>query len=138
MRFVSPETTQIPLPNGEWIEVKNDLPAIEEKRYRSAGFKRLSQRKGDGDETQNDIEIDWAALAFARVAAYLVDWGVKDASGKAKKYSFDAVKQLHPDDFDVIDQAVQAHIDARAQEKKVPSGSLTGAASSSEGSPSVS
>lgn len=128
MRFVSPDTTKIDLPvtddgTKDWIEVKNELSAIEEKKFRSAGFKRLSQRKGDNDEATNDVEIDWAELAFARVVTYLVDWSAKDAAGKRMPVSRDAIKQLASEDFDVIDTAIQQHIEARAEEKKSPSGS---------------
>jgi hypothetical protein len=122
MKFVSPDTVQIPLADGQWIEVKKHLSAIEEKRFRSAGLRRMSQRKGDNDEPQNEVDIDWAAMAFARVVTYLVDWSAKMPSGVRMAVSKDAIGQLDSDSFEEIDNAIQAHIEKMAEEKKAPSG----------------
>lgn len=122
MRFVSTETTRIDLSDGQWIEVKQELSAGEEKRYRAAGLKRMSQRKGDNDEFQNDVEIDFAAMALARVVTYLVDWSAKGPNGKAMPCTKDAIAQLDTASFDEIDLAIQQHIEKVAAEKKDQSG----------------
>lgn len=128
MRFVNPDTTRLELPNGEWVEVKNELPSIEEKRYRSAGFKRVRMDKTNAD-TVSDVEMDWVELAFARIVAYVVDWNVKDANGNKVKYTIDAVRRLVSEDFDVLNKAVEAHEEAKAAEKKAQSGTPPGATS---------
>lgn len=140
MRFVSPETARLELPDtvttetveGEsrevraknWIEVKKMLTAGEEKRYRAAGFGRVSQRAdvaqptaGDAAKAKNEIDVDWTALAFARALAYVVDWSEK------RKFDADSLQALHPDDFKAIDDAILAHIDAMDAEKKPTAGS---------------
>lgn len=109
MRFVNPETVRLYLKAGDWIDVKKELTVGEEKRYRSAGFRGLSQRT-DGSE----IQVDWAALALARVEAYLVDWSEK------RPVSREAIEDLCQGDFEEIDTLVQAHIEAMAGEKKDP------------------
>lgn len=120
MRFVAPLTATLPLkdgPGGEknWIEVKQDLTAGEEKALRSSGFRRVSQRK---DDETNEVDVDWAGMSFARVETYLVDWSAKDEKGKSVPVSKPAIRALHPDDFDEIDEAIKAHVEARDAEKK--------------------
>jgi hypothetical protein len=122
MKFVSPDTTRLDLKDGQWVEVKKHLSAVEEKRFRTAGMKRMSQRRGDNDEPQQDIEIDWAAMSLARVTSYLVEWSAKNPDGSRMKVSKDAINQLDSDSFDEIDLAIQAHIEKMADEKKAPSG----------------
>ncbi len=151
MKFVNPDTVRIDLKdtiveytavgaideNGtlaeksmqrrekNWIEVKQELSAVEEKRFRTSGLKRMSQRKGDGDELQNDVEIDWAAMALARVTAYLVEWSAKKPDGSRLPVSRDAIGLLDSASFDEIDTAIQAHIEKAADAKKAPSGRPT-------------
>lgn len=143
MRFVSPETVRLDLkdtvitelveiPNEtelqervvavkkNWIEVKKELGKGEEAAFRAAGLGRMS-RSND----VNEVAIDWRAMALARVETYVVDWSAKDANGKDVKVTSAAIANLHPDDFDEIDAAIQAHIAAVADEKKARSGSRT-------------
>jgi len=137
MRFVSPETVRIQLADGpdgskNWIEIKKDLTAGEEKRYRSSGLRRMTARTGtDG----SDIDIDWQTMAFARVEAYLLDWSARDAKDKpimiaSDKQKRDALEALDPVDFEEIDAAIQNHMTARAEEKKATTGSPTPTATS--------
>jgi hypothetical protein len=117
MRFVAPEPVRIHLSNGtDWIEVKAELNVEEEKKYRTSGFKRVSQgdaQNGDSPE----IAIDFAQMALARVEAYLTDWSDKKAiDTPAKKRA--AIGALAVEDFEEIDQAIQAHIEKSIQEKK--------------------
>ncbi|MES2360156.1 MAG: hypothetical protein V4529_17575 [Gemmatimonadota bacterium] len=120
MRFVKPDVVRIDLEFGDgssgWIDVKKELTAGEEKRFRTAGFKRLSQSGSDG---RNEVDIDWSAMAFARAEAYLADWSEK------RKLNADTIRALAKDDFDVIDAAIQLHIEAMEQEKKATSGAPT-------------
>lgn len=125
MKFVVPETVRIDLADSQWIEVKKFLSAVEEKRFRSAGLKRMTPRKADGDEPSNEVEIDWAAMAFARVVTYLVDWSARAADGKRLPVTKDAIGQLDTESFEEIDAAIQAHIDKVAEEKKAQSGRPT-------------
>src|SRR5689334_15448688 len=109
MRFVTPDVVRIPLKNGEdWIEVKKELTVGEEKRFRSAGLKHMAQADGE-----TKIDIDWAAMARARVEAYLVDWSATKADPKNKgkvvavKVTRETIEALAPEDFDEIDEAIQ-------------------------------
>lgn len=119
MRFVTPDVAHIELKDGEWIDVKQELTVGEEKRYRSAGLKNVKQQDG-----QMSIEVDWVALALARVGAYLVDWSAKRSVGEGKSVSVpvsaESINALDQDTFDEIDAAIQAHIDKRAADTKNP------------------
>lgn len=110
MRFVSPETTRLDLPTGDWIEVKTELSALEDKRYRTTGYRRVSQT--------GEFEVDWSIVAASRLSTYLVDWSAKDAKGKKIPVSREAITALCDEDFEAIDLAILAHIAARVEEKK--------------------
>ena len=111
MRFVVPELVKIDLPGGDWIEVKKELTVGEEKRYRTAALRR-TYNVGKGDE---ELQIDWGLMAFARVEAYVVNWSA------SQPFSRSALEALASEDFEAIDDAVQAHIAARTEEKKARS-----------------
>jgi hypothetical protein len=115
MRFVAPVTETIQLKDGHWIEIKKDLTAGEERALRSSGFRRVSQRKED--ET-NEVDVDWTAMAFARVEAYLVDWSARDDKGKSVAVSKAAIRALDEDSFNEIDEAIKAYVEARDAAKK--------------------
>jgi len=121
MRFVKPEITRLEFVDSDgekaWIEVKNELTVGEEKRYRAAAFGRVQAMGGS-----NGIDIDWECMAFARVDAYLVEWSDK------RPLNTDAIRALSSEDFEQIDALIQAHIERRAQEKKVKTGEPTLAA----------
>jgi hypothetical protein len=125
MRFVTPESVRIPLKNGtDWIEVKKELTVGEEKKFRSAGMKNV--RPG-GDASA--IEIDWSEMSLARVEAYLLDWSATrpDPKNKDKVVAVPvtpaAIKSLAAEDFEEIDNAIQAHIESESAAKKAKSDS---------------
>lgn len=122
MRFVTPDVVRIPLKNGEWIEIKRELTVGEEKRFRSAGLKNMKAEDGG-----SSIEIDWTAMALARVETYLLEWSATrtDAAGKTVSVPVTRknIEALTQDDFDEIDQAIQAHIE---QTSGGPAGAQSG------------
>ena len=131
MRFVSPETVRIDLkdgPDGEknWIQVKKFLTVGEDKRFRTKAFRGVrpdrSEKIGTGDEVSPEIGVDWPALSFGRVLAYLVDWSAKKPSGKDLPVSETAIEKLEPEDFEEIDQAISDHIENMEAEKKQKAG----------------
>lgn len=113
MRFVSPETVRIDLGNGDWITVKKELNVGEEKRFRSSGLRRAHDK--------GSVDIDWSAMALARVEAYLVAWSACDKDGKPVAVDRSALEALSVEDFDAIDAAIQRHMAEVAAEKKARS-----------------
>lgn len=120
MRFVSPETVRIDLGNGDWIEVKKELTVGEEMRFRSAGLQKANGKA--------EVDIDWTAMAFARVEAYLVDWSARGKDDKPVKVERSAIEALDSESFAAIDTAIQAHMAAVAAAKKAPSMTPTSSA----------
>ena len=128
MRFVAPDTVRLSLSDGHWIEVKQELTAGEKQRYRTAGLRRMSARKDADGESANEVDVDWVALANARVNVYLVDWSARDAKDKPMPLTPAAISNLDQASFEEIDAAIQAHIEAMDSEKKVTSGSASSTA----------
>ena len=109
MRFVIPETKRYYLKNGaDWIEIKKELTAGEDKRYRTAG---LSKMTGAGT---NDaaIDVNWTQMSMARVQAYLHAWS------EHRPITPNAIEDLSMDDFEEIDALIVKHIDAMKAEKE--------------------
>jgi hypothetical protein len=124
MRFVKgTETVKKYLKNGtDWVEIKKELTVGEDRRYRTAGMNRMRAEKTDskGETPLPSIEVDFAYMAIARVEAYLVDWS---ADRKLNRASIEA---LAKEDFEEIDDLVQAHIAEQEQAaKNVPSAATT-------------
>lgn len=119
MRFVSPETVRIGLradPDGtkNWIEVKKYLTAGETHAFRMAGFQRVSKREGSAE---TEVGIDWREIAIAKVKAYLVDWSARDRRDKPVPITDETIRQLSPEQFDEIEEAIEKHRQAMEDEK---------------------
>jgi hypothetical protein len=121
-RFVAPETCKLELSDGDWIEIKKQLSVGDDRRYRSAGLKRLTGAPGSNAAS---VDVDWAELALARVTTYLIDWSFTDANGKSINVSPQAIQELQPDDFEEIDAVIVKHIEEMTAEKKANAGSPT-------------
>src|SRR5262252_8082329 len=111
--FVTPETVQVPLPEGQWIELKKRLTAGE---ARKAMASLVSEVRTDGRMTPN-LEM----VGKAELLAYLVDWSLTDAQGKrvpidtaGKKLA--AIDNLDEDRYTVIADAVGEHVKAMTAE----------------------
>ena len=117
MRFVKPETVRLTLPDGNWLDVKKELTVAEDMRLNSAGFTRMSGAGGN-----RGIDIDWLEMGLAKVETYVVDWSAKNDSGKDVPITRATIENLAPEDFKAISDAIDAHIEAMVQEKKVRDG----------------
>jgi hypothetical protein len=119
-RFVEPRTVRLPLTDGDWIEVKDELTVGETKTYEASGL-------GAGGA------IDWPTYYIARVCVYLQDWSLRDAQDKPVDVSREAVSALDTDTFTEIENAISAHRKAKADAKK----KLTETSPTSRPSPSA-
>lgn len=124
---VAPETERVNLEyNGTafWIELKQELTIGEQRRMETAGFRgaRTGTSVPEGD---NEISIDWRAQSFARTEIYLVDWSLADDAGNKLKLTKDTIQALRQDVYDLIEKAINAHVEARAAVKKADAGNST-------------
>jgi len=101
IRFVVPETITLPLSDGDAIQVKKRLSHGE----RDAMFK-LARESGN--------------LRSAELVAYVVGWSSATpyTLAMSERERLDIINGLDPDSFDEIQDALKAHLEAQAQEKK--------------------
>jgi hypothetical protein len=134
LRFAKPSTKTIDLPDGEWIEVREELSVGEQRKAYTAAVKG-STKTEEGTRTEYDAQ----KLSFALVVGYLVDWSARDGNGKPVDISTlpkrqAAVEALDAESFAVLEAAIEAHIEAVTAAKKTTSEVAT---NSSVTSPSV-
>jgi hypothetical protein len=109
-KFVTPGTTTITLPDGDWIVVKN---------YLTVGEIREAARKING-EGPNGERIPKATAGYAQTDAYLLDWSLM-RDGKTVPIDTDARRRsaldaMHGAAYLEIEQAINRHIDQMAAE----------------------
>lgn len=121
LRFVRPETVRVPVgddPN-DWIEVKKELTAGERAKMSGAALRVMRPATTDAQGavvTPAAFEMDSVALKFSRIAAYVTGWS------SDRDYGASAVQALDDATVDAIDKALDAHIAAVEEEKKVRAG----------------
>ncbi len=103
-RFVQPEITTLTLSDGDWIEVKTELNAGEQRRV----FSRLVKAMHFSEKP----EIDPEQVGFSKVVEYLVNWSFTDAAGKRVPVSDAAISNLDGDTYGEIVKAIDAHDEA--------------------------
>jgi hypothetical protein len=121
--FVEPEITQLPLSGGEWIRVK---------KYLTAGETRLMYRRMYRAGVDGRDEVDPLKVGFAKVVTYLVDWSLTAADGAPillRDMDEDQVvsylENLFPERFKELEDAIDRHEAAVAEEKKILNGDRT-------------
>ena len=123
-RFASTESVRLPLSDGDWIEIKEELSA---KDARESFGQVVREYDKDGMPV-----LDPEKVGFPRVMAYLLDWSFTDADGKPVAVSAAAVNALTYDDYNEIQKAITAHETAReaARSKNATDGDGNSAATS--------
>jgi len=124
--IVNPDLERIDLkwedPNGKthplWIEVKSELTIGEERQMlRSVSDITTAVRKA-GETSDPSAKFDWTEFSFARMLAYLMDWSLVDDKNTKLIISREVIGSFHKSLFDLIDNAVETHIESGGVEKK--------------------
>ena len=129
IRMRRPATERLPLTDGDFLIVKQDLTAGEYRELMRASAKPVTIT-GTG---ATSFELDPVAAGVAMVMAYLLDWSFTDPDGRTiaianqppavVKAALDAIDS---DAYLEVQTAIQAHQGARAaaiaEEKKTRSG----------------
>lgn len=124
--IVNPDLERIDLkwedPTGKthplWIEVKSELTIGEERTMlRSVSDITTVVRKAGGTADPS-AKFDWTEYSFARMLAYLRDWSLVDDKNTKLIISREVIGSFHKSLFDLIDDAVEQHIQADDVKKK--------------------
>lgn len=115
---VTPDAMKIDLvyttPDGEahpfWISLRKQLTIGEDRKQTTAGWKSIK----DGE-----MGVDWTVRSFARTKAYLVAWSLSDDAGKPIACDMEGIETRNADVYLLIEDAITAHVEAMAEEKKV-------------------
>ena len=108
-RFVQPEITRLPLSGGDWIDVKKQLNAGEQRRV----FGRLVKAMHFNEKT----EINPEQLGRSKLAEYIIGWSFVDANGSPVPFSEAAIDNLETDTYRELVTAVDEH-EARIDEER--------------------
>jgi hypothetical protein len=120
--FATGESIRLTLSGDQWIEIKKRLSTGEREDM-------LAEMSADGER------INRREVRVARVKAYLLAWSLKDGQGQPVPMSpqlpdaerRDYIRNLDPDRFDEIHDAITAHeaamTKAREAQKKILRGS---------------
>jgi hypothetical protein len=135
-RGVNPnETTQLPLSDGDWIEVRMRLTSGEERMIQRLTAKGYQRADSDGGDSQIRVDLDVTKFASVRAAQYLTNWSMRNYKGEPiplpANFSLEKraaiIESLDEDTVREIDEAITAHVtsqqEARDQEKKARAGS---------------
>lgn len=123
-RFVSAGVTRLPLSDGDWVEVKNEISWQEQRRITASAW---SPRMDVNTQTW-DAEMNWTEVEFERMATYIVDWSFRDADDKPVAVSRSALNNLRQDTVDEIKAALDAHVARQSVPKAETSGETSPAA----------
>ena len=120
-RFVQPASDKIDLTDGDWLIVKRQLTAGEQRRAFARTIKTLTLGQPG--------ELNPEGIGLAKIVAYLLDWSLTDADGRpvVVRDQPDAILEgallaMTPESFREIHDAITAHesrqADALEAEKK--------------------
>jgi hypothetical protein len=113
--FVKPETVKLDLGwDNHFIIVRKRLAVGAVKELQSAGIKWAGQ---DGKTGEPIMGLDMPKMALARVTAYVVDWSFRTDTNKPIAVTPQAIANLNPEVFDLIDAKLDEHVTAQAAEK---------------------
>jgi len=132
-RFASGAAVKLPLSDGDWVLVRQELSYGQQRRLAAAGLSGVPQALVDQGAGGEALSVDLAAYDLERLTVWLLDWSLADADGERVLVSREAIEALHPDTAAEINRALDAHIEA-LEAKKGPAGagpSGPGATSSS-------
>jgi hypothetical protein len=125
LRFVRPEVTRLELTDSDWIEVKRNL-TVGERR----GILSRAARGGVSSDGKR-VHLDGAEMAFGRVETWLLDWSFVGIDDKPMKLTPEAIRNLDPDTFKEIEDALDTHEEAQAAVKNSTASMVNGSSTPS-------
>lgn len=108
-RFVQPEVVRLALSDGDYLDVKKQLTAGEQRKAFTDQVK--SMHLGD------KAEIEPFRIGITRILAYVVGWSFVDQDGHPVPFSESAVNNLETDTYNEINDALNVHEELLEKEK---------------------
>ena len=125
-RFVTPEVVRLTLSQGDWIDVKKELNAGEERRFFTDLVKVM--HAGERAELQPD------RVGKTQMLAYIVGWSFRGHDDKPVPFSEAALDNLDQDSYTEIFEAIDKHVEgvdrARTLRKNAQDTSMASSATS--------
>jgi hypothetical protein len=113
--FVTPSIVRLPLSDGQWLDVKQELTAGEER----AMFAAMGELRPETRLAGSGVREQW-------IVAYVLAWSLTDDEGRPVAFSAGALDALRGARLAEIWDAINAHDervrDARDEEKKTRDG----------------
>jgi hypothetical protein len=110
-------TTNLPLSEGDWIEVKSRLNYYEQQRLANASLTTVNVTAASRAAGQTKVDLDMANMAIERIVTWVTDWSFVDANKKRLAVNRPNVEALDPDIADEINAALDAYIDEMEAKK---------------------
>ena len=112
LRFVQPDLVRLPLSDGDFIDVKRELSAGEQ-RHMFAGM--VLHGVVPGEKTLLDPE----RVGITKMVEYLVGWSLVDANGAPVPVSESALKNLQSETYTEIMVAIDNHENEQEQKREL-------------------
>ena len=120
-RFIKPDSTRLPLSDGDWVEVKKLLTYGEQQRLSGSALTTLKSNPGSVGGG-NEFGLDWELYNVRRLQIWIVDWSFRDENDRPVKITQEAISSLDPDTVTEIDEKLTAHLQMIEDSKKAKSG----------------
>lgn len=109
-RFVQPELTRLSLSQGDFIDVKKQLNAGEQRRV----FGRMVRDMTPGEK----VTLDPEQVGRTKLVEYIVGWSFTGADGQPVPFSESALDNLNTETYAELIKAIDAHETAQEAERK--------------------
>lgn len=100
-RFVRPTVVRLPLSDGDYIDVKHELTAGEQRRVFSSLIKEM--------HAGEPAVLDPALVGKTQLLEYIVGWSFVGQDGEPAPFSAAALDTLDTNTYEELVAAVQAH-----------------------------
>lgn len=119
-RFVQPETIRLLISDGDFVDVKKELNAGEQRQV-FAGMVR--------DITPGERAlVDPAKVGVTKLMAYILGWSFVDADGKPVPFSESGLNALDTETYAEVVAAIDAHEEAVEKARAMRKNAATGEA----------
>lgn len=108
-RFVVPATVRYNLSDDEWIEVKKELNAGEERKLASIAMVPTPFVDPQTGKARVIDRIDWSLWDLMKAELWMTAWHLHDVTGNVPPLTLDSLKALDVPTFSEITKIIDRH-----------------------------